>query len=142
MIPPIKHSTFINVSPALVYETLTTAKGWNAWFTHDMQLDLRIGGEMIFRWKNWGPNHVTTEDHARVLEIVAERKFAFLWNKHEGGTTVTFTLEPRAGGTVLHINDGGYRSMEYFIECATGWGEAMTLLKFYLEHGAIYGDCP
>lgn len=24
------------------------------------------------------------------------------------------------------------------LECAAGWGEAITLLKFYLEHGLIY----
>jgi hypothetical protein len=28
------------------------------------------------------------------------------------------------------------------IGCATGWGEALTLLKFYLEHGLTYGAVP
>ena len=25
-----------------------------------------------------------------------------------------------------------------FADCATGWGEALKLLKFYLEHGVKY----
>ncbi len=24
------------------------------------------------------------------------------------------------------------------LDCASGWGEALTLLKFYLEHGIVY----
>ena len=28
------------------------------------------------------------------------------------------------------------------MECAAGWGEALTLLKFYLEHGVTYGEVP
>ena len=28
------------------------------------------------------------------------------------------------------------------MECATGWGEALALLKFYLEHGVVYGEVP
>ena len=24
------------------------------------------------------------------------------------------------------------------LECAAGWGEALTLLKFYVEHGVVY----
>jgi len=73
MIPPIDHSVFIRVPPERVYETLTTAKGWDAWFTKGMSLDLRIGGEIIFRWDHWGPHHVTTADPGKILEFVPYR---------------------------------------------------------------------
>jgi len=26
------------------------------------------------------------------------------------------------------------------LECASGWGEALTLLKFYIEHGIVYAQ--
>ena len=142
MLPAIKHSTFIKTTPERVFETLTSAEGWDAWFTKGTTLNLGSGGEFIMRWKDWGPGRVTTEDRVKVLEIVPNEKFVFQWNMHEGGTTVTFTLEPRENGTVLQITDAGYESMDYFMECATGWGEALTLLKFYLEHGIIYGKVP
>jgi hypothetical protein len=29
--------------------------------------------------------------------------------------------------------------MEALVECAAGWGEALALLKMYLEHGVTYG---
>ncbi len=29
-----------------------------------------------------------------------------------------------------------------FAMCASGWGEALTLLKFYLEHDVVYGSVP
>ncbi len=51
-------------------------------------------------------------------------------------------LSEQSGGTVLrlteqgHANDSKGRAMA--LECAAGWGEAITLLKFYLEHGITY----
>jgi hypothetical protein len=33
-------------------------------------------------------------------------------------------------------------SLQACLGCATGWGEALTLLKFYLEHGITYGTVP
>ena len=142
MLPAIKHSTFIKTPPERVFETLTSAEGWDAWFTKGTMLDLKPGGEFILRWKDWAPGRVTTEDRAKVLEIVPNEKVSFVWNLHEGDTTVTFTLEPRENGTVLQITDDGYKSMDSLMECATGWGEALTLLKLYLEHGIIYGKVP
>ena len=142
MLPAIKHSTFIKTPSERVFETLTSAEGWDAWFTKGTMLDLKPGGKFILCWIDWGPSRATTEDRAKVLEIVPNEKFSFVWNLHEGGTTVTFTLEPRENGTMLQITDDGYKSMDYLMECATGWGEALTLLKFYLEHGIIYGTVP
>ena len=55
MLPAIKHSTFIKTTPERVFETLTSAEGWDAWFTKGTMLDLKPGGEFILRWKDWGP---------------------------------------------------------------------------------------
>ena len=32
--------------------------------------------------------------------------------------------------------------VEAALGCAAGWGEALTLLKFYLESGTKYGEVP
>ena len=61
-------------------------------------------------------------------------------------TTVAFTLEPLGSGTKLTLNESGHttspKDLEALVDCAAGWGEALTLLKFYLEHGTTYGDVP
>jgi hypothetical protein len=43
---------------------------------------------------------------------------------------------------VVHLTEKGYTNTpggrRNMLECASGWGEALTLLKFYLEHGVTY----
>ena len=60
--------------------------------------------------------------------------------------TVAFTLEPLGSGTLVKLTESGYsaseRDAKAHVGCAVGWGEALTLLKFYLEHGLIYGHVP
>jgi hypothetical protein len=57
---------------------------------------------------------------------------------------VSFTLEPFKSGTILTVIETGYSNSERDVRaclgCATGWGEALTLLKFFIEHGITYGE--
>lgn len=142
----IEQVTFINVSPEKVYETLTTGSGWDAWFTHGTVVDPTVGGSIRLRWRDFGAQHWTTEDGGRVLCAEPNRKFAFQWSPADSPTTVTFTLEPLGKGTQLSVVETGYspshKDIEALIGCAVGWGEALTLLKFYLEHGITYGEVP
>ena len=50
------------------------------------------------------------------------------------------------GGTVVTVTESGHtaspKDLEALVECASGWGEALTLLKVYLEHGITYGEVP
>lgn len=141
---PIKHSTYIDVLPAKVYQCLTTAKGWNAWFTKGMKLDLRQGGSISFRWENFAGENAVIEDTGPILEFEESHRFVFQWHPQgkEYPTTVAFTLSPRGEGTVLGVEETGYldtpEGHRIFNSCATGWVEAMTLLKFYLESGLTY----
>ncbi|MEH7389731.1 hypothetical protein V7149_26010 [Bacillus sp. JJ1503] len=41
----INHQTYIKASLDKVYETLTTAEGWNAWFTDHTVLHLDENGK-------------------------------------------------------------------------------------------------
>ena len=70
--------------------------------------------------------------------------FSFGWYPigKEYPTTVTFQLEGTYGGTVVDITERNYPDTDagrkMILECACGWGEAVTLFKFYLEYGVTY----
>jgi uncharacterized protein YndB with AHSA1/START domain len=144
--PAIEHCAYIAKSPEVVFATLTTAAGWDSWFTNGTTLDARIGGLITLRWNDFGAGHYTTEDGGPIVEIEPNRRFAFQWSPGARPTTVDFTLRPLGEGTFLRLRERGYMSdedeLEVLVGCATGWGEAVTLLKFYLEYGITYGRVP
>lgn len=140
-LPAIRYSTYIDAPIEKVFKTLTTAEGWDGWFTKGMKLDLRPGGEIEFVWRNWAVDHVNFEDGGKVVEVKPNEKFSFTWHRNTTPTTVTFKLKKLERGTSVEVTDDGYKleeiSHEYggFAGCASGWGEAITLLKVYVEHG-------
>jgi uncharacterized protein YndB with AHSA1/START domain len=142
--PEINHKTYMKVPLEDVYHTISTAQGWNAWFTDDTSLEINPDGtgEIRMRWTNFGSEQVTIEDGGRILEAVPNQKFVFQWSPGEQSSTVTINLEPYRDGTMVTLNESGYTNSEKdlsaCIECAAGWGEALTLLKVYLEYGIIY----
>jgi uncharacterized protein YndB with AHSA1/START domain len=144
--PPISYSTFIDAPQDRVYTELTTGEGWDHWFTTKARIDARPGGTYSFIWKNFGGDRETLELTGPVLEAEPNKAFSFRWGSGEGMTTVKFTLEPMGGGTLLRVTESGYsyseRDVTSCLNCACGWGEALTLLKFYLEHGVTYGEVP
>jgi uncharacterized protein YndB with AHSA1/START domain len=147
-LPPIAWSTYINAPVETVYSVLTTEKGWNSWFTTDCKIDLRPGGNIEFVWRNWALNHMDFEDGGTILEVVENQKFSFTWHREFNPTTVTFNLNRLGEGTVLQLTDSGYDSqamgpdLSGFAGCSVGWGELVTLLKVFIEHGITYGDVP
>ena len=46
-----------------------------------------------------------------------------------------FVLEKRDDGTLVRLREFGFRKLENLIDNAGGWGEALTLAKFWVEHG-------
>ena len=102
------------------------------------------GGEIHIRWVNRGSDHITAEDDGLVLEAIPQKRFVFQWHpdKLNNPTTVEINNEPTVGGTIVSLREHGYSYTESsrttMINCAVGWGEALTLLKFYLEHGVHY----
>lgn len=141
---PIKHSVYIDAPPARVYETLTTKAGWDAWFTTEMELDLKPRGKIHFRWESWGPEKVTVGDEGTITEFGENSYLSFQWHPQgkDRPTTVEFRLVPMGKGTHLKLKEDGFldtpEGHRSFNSCATGWGEALTLLKFYLEEGLVY----
>lgn len=137
----IKQRTFIAATPEKVYYVVTSAKDWDAFFTTGMKIDLKPGGEMVWSWKDWGPDFYTLQSPAKVVTADRPHSFAFDWGS-KMISRVRFSLEAKHGGTVLTITEEGYpdspEGRDAILECASGWGEAATLLKFYIEKGITY----
>jgi uncharacterized protein YndB with AHSA1/START domain len=144
--PPIRYSTYVDAPPERVYEALSTGPGWDSWFTTTASIEAREGGRYEFSWENFGADRVTLTLTGPVLEAEPGRAFAFDWESGGGRTTVRFTLEARGEGTIVGVTETGYsfeeKDVVSCLDCACGWGEALTLLKFYLEHGVTYGEVP
>jgi uncharacterized protein YndB with AHSA1/START domain len=141
---PILHRSFIAAPIEKVFETISSSSGWDAFFTTGMTLDCKRGGEMTFRWKNWGAHGVNVSAKGLVVEVVPPRLFVFQWFpvQKDQPTTITFQTESVDGGTVIQVTEDGYPDTpdgrHAILDCACGWGEAVTLLKMYLEHGVVY----
>jgi uncharacterized protein YndB with AHSA1/START domain len=145
MEPVVEHCTLIEASPEEVYRALATSQGLNAWFTTDSTVDARSGGSIVFRWKNFGIDRIATEDGGPVLEAVPGKVFAFQWFPAGPGnpTTVRIELSPYGSGTRVHLTEkdfppGSDKGLSAALMVAVGWGEALTLLKYYLEQKDRY----
>jgi uncharacterized protein YndB with AHSA1/START domain len=138
----IKQRTFVAAPPEKVYDTLTDAQSWDAFFTTGMELDPRPGGICSFSWKDWGPDKYTLKVPGKVVEAKRPVLFVFQWGREGKETTIRVVLTAAENGTVITLTEEGYRDTPedraMIVECAAGWGEAITLLKFYIEHGLVY----
>lgn len=138
---PIIHKVLIRADREKVFDAITTAEGLDSWFTKGAFVDRRAGGKIIFKWKDWGPGKVTTEAKCPILAVKVPEKFVFQWWE-DHYTTVEILFEEVEDGTLVSLKEYGYEDSKKghrrLLECAVGWGEALTLLKFYVEHGITY----
>ena len=138
----IKQRTYIEAPVDKVYDTVTSAQEWDKFFTTGMQLEPKLGGKCIFSWRDWGPDFYTLSAPGQVVNLIRPKLFIFKWGKEGKESTVRFELEPLGSGTVVTIIEDGYdntpEGRKMILECACGWGEAATLLKFYMELGIVY----
>jgi uncharacterized protein YndB with AHSA1/START domain len=137
-------STLVRAPRERVYDAIATAEGLDAWLTRGATVHAHPGGDIVFRWHEWGPDRDTLEDGGPVLEAVRPERLVFQWRPDNPSylTTVEidFVEDPR--GTVVRLCEYGFEDtpegLEALMVCANGWGEALTLLKFYVEHGLRY----
>jgi uncharacterized protein YndB with AHSA1/START domain len=140
----LDYSIFIRAEPVRVYDAFSTPVGLDAWFTSGSSVNAIPGGEIHFRWDDWGPDHISTEDAGTVVEANQPVRFVYLWHPElpEYATTVGINLTPTEGGTIISLHKFGFARTAFGIAalaaCTGGWGEGLTLLKFYLEHGSHY----
>lgn len=143
--PEIRHSVFIRAPRERVWAAFTTPQGLDGWWgTRGSEIDLRPGGKLTLRWREWGAEKdINADRDCVVLEVVPLRRFAYRWGPApDAMTTVEFDLEEREGGTLLRVREHGFaptaKGRESFGNNSLGWGEVATLMKFYIEHGVRY----
>ena len=141
----IRHMVLIHAPREKVWAALTTAEGFDAWWgTRGSEIDLRPGGKLTLRGRDWGAEKDINDDReCVVLEVVPPQRFVYRWGDSAGTmTTVEFDLLERDGGTVLRLREHGFaptaQGRESFGNNSLGWGEVTTLMKFYVEHGVHY----
>lgn len=134
----------VRATPERVYDAIATADGLDGWFTTSASVDARPGGEIRFRWKDWGHDHYTGENGGPVLESKRPERFVFQWRVDTDSydTTVEINFEKVEEGTVVRLFERGYEDsptgLKDMLARASGWGEALALMKFYVEHGVRY----
>ena len=83
-------------SPDEVWEALTDPEQLEEWFANDVELDVREGGDGVFRWDDG------EERRAKVLVVEPGERLVFDW-ADEG--EVEFTLEEVEEGTRLLVRE-------------------------------------
>lgn len=138
---PIIHKVLIKSVRKKVFDSLTTAEGLDGWFTNGSFVDRRPEGKIIFKWVDWGVDKINTQAICPIVEVKVPERLVFKWwDDHY--TTVEIDFVEVEEGTVVSIKEYGYADTleghRRCLECAVGWGEALTLLKFFCEHRLGY----
>jgi uncharacterized protein YndB with AHSA1/START domain len=137
----VRFDTVVRAAPDKVFDAIATTEGLDGWFTSGTELDPRPGGALILRWKDWGVEKFTGEMRGDVVEIRKPDRFAFRWPVDSGGymTTVTIDIEVHDDGSVVRLVEGTYDDDDVgtqdMLNRASGWAQALTLMKFWVEHG-------
>ena len=138
---PIIQRTFIRADRVSVFRSIATAKGLDEWFTRGSKVDEKAGGEILFVWRDWGADKVNHTAGGPILEYRPPERFVYKWGS-DPPSTVEIDLIEKDGGTLVTAREVGFANdrtgWDRCLDCATGWGEALTFLKFYLEDGALY----
>ena len=57
-------------------------------------------------------------------------------------STIEINLAAVEGGTIVSLREYGCAdtpsARSAMLSCAAGWGEDLTLMKFYMEYGVVY----
>jgi uncharacterized protein YndB with AHSA1/START domain len=140
----VEFSTLVRAHPEQVFDAIATAEGLDGWFTHGAAVDSKAGGQILFRWKNHGLNNYSGENGGPITEARRPHRFVFQWKADSGlyMTTVEIDFTPVNSGTAVHLVEYGYEDSpvgtQDFLNRVSGWAQALTLMKFYVEHGVTY----
>lgn len=128
-----KHSVFIRASRERCYDAFATTEGLNAWFTEGGRVDPRPGGAMLFKFVDWGPEKINIAFPGRVVEAHRPERFVYEWGEAGQTTTVELTFQAVEGGTIVRVRERGFVKLESALGNSAGWGEALTLARFWVE---------
>ena len=139
----------INAPPERVWRALTDAREFSAWFQVTIEGGIAAGQEVWMTSVH--EQHAGQRFRVRFAELTPPTRFVWQWcpgavdpkvdYSREPRTTVTFTLEPSAGGTRLVVAETGFehislaRRAKVYADNSQGWTEVLGWLRKHVESG-------
>lgn len=128
------HSVPIAAAPEKVYAAVATQAGMQGWWTRDTTMTARIGGKAEFGFSNRGMVFRMNVDDLKVNRSV--RMNCSGDHPEWAGTTLEWTIEPAAEGSVLKFIHRGWKGpTDFCASCNSMWGNLMFRLKAFVETG-------
>jgi uncharacterized protein YndB with AHSA1/START domain len=143
----IDRTVDINAPRERVWRALTNAEELAAWFQVRLEGEMRTGG--VVWMTSVHPQHAGQRWPVRIVELSEPIRMVWQWHPGEVDpavdysqqpqTTVTFTLEPTAGGTRVSVSETGFdeialaRRAKAYADNSQGWTEVTVWLKTYVE---------
>ena len=138
----------IKASPARVFAAITDPIQLLAWWgdrtafpSTEWQLDARVGGKWLSRWR--GPDGTSFALGGEILELEPPHLLAYSWwdERYPGlpYTTVRYELKPTATGTLVTMTHDGFDDARAdFDDYNGGWSTVMRRLRTHVESGAPF----
>ncbi len=136
----IYYSTLVRKNIEDVWEAFIDVNKLRSWFSPSVEISFETNSIKLV-WVDWGKYRIYTEDRGSILNVEKPHCFSFSCHPYDPNheIIVKITLEEVSEGTLIRLHEYGYQNIEgisrAMVSRAAGWGEVLTMLKVYLEHG-------
>ena len=124
------------VKPETVLDAFVIPDVVNGWFTQECRCDLRVGGELYWKWTS------EMKESCVITAWQPGKRLAFRWPIGEGlETECTIDVEwiKDKNATKLSLREGPFpltaHGLKMFNEIANGWGHELLALRIFLVEG-------
>ncbi len=137
----------IQAPPERVWRALTDAVELPAWFRVSIEGPIAPGSQVWMT--SLYPGHEGQRFRVKFVELTPPQRFVWEWHPGavdktvdyslEACTTVTFSLEPSAGGTHLTVAETGFdeialaRRAKVYTDNSKGWAEVLGWIQLHAE---------
>lgn len=143
----IDRTVTLAAPPERVWGALTSPDELSAWFQVRIEGTIAPGSEVWMTTTH--AQYAGQRFRVRIVSMDPPRRFVWQWHpgeidpavdySREPFTTVTFVLEPAAGGTRLTVSETGFdeislaRRAKVYRDNSEGWTEVLVWLQKYVE---------
>jgi uncharacterized protein YndB with AHSA1/START domain len=143
----IDRSVEINAPVERVWRALTDAAEISRWFEVAIEGEYAQGRDVWMTSRH--PDYAGMRFRVRVTEMTPPKRLVWRWHpgavdpnldySREPETTVTFSLEPAAGGTRLTVAETGFdeisleRRAKVFADNTQGWNDVIAAIQKHVE---------
>jgi uncharacterized protein YndB with AHSA1/START domain len=143
----VDRSIEIKATPERVWRALTSKEELSAWFHVAIDGEIAAGEEVWMTMLH--EQYAGVRFSVKFVELTPPARFAWQWHpgavdpavdySREPRTTVTFTLEPCAGGTRLSVAETGFdqislaRRAKVHQDNTQGWTEVVVWIRNHVE---------